>query len=466
MMDGEAGNISWNVALRAFRSVSAEDLMFPVLLQLIVIIVSARLCASLLRRFGQPGVVGEIAAGLILGPSVLGALFPQFSQMLFHPPLHGVPIELSDVGFKWIFSTIAHLGLILLLFLIGLEFDFSHLKVNSRAALAISLTGVVLPFGLGVLLAPWILPHLEQHPEATGPIPALGLALFLGTALSITAIPILGRIMLEMNITRTRLGTLTISSAAIDDAAGWILLATVAALVKGKFAILDTLLMLGETLAFAAFMIWGVRPLLRTWARKAGAERNLSLTDLAVLFCILFGCAIVTNRIGIFAIFGAFLLGAVLSEEVAFREAAARKLRDFVMAFFLPIFFTYTGLRTNIGSLETATQWMLCGLVLLAAIAGKFGGCLLAARWSGFPWRDAACIGTLMNTRALMELIVINIGYDLQVIPPSLYCMLVLMALVTTFMTTPILIWLMPGTEIEPCIRNSEFQRFLKGSSS
>jgi Kef-type K+ transport system membrane component KefB len=314
--------------------------------------------------------------------------------------------------------------------------------------------GIAAPFGLGYGLAYLLFPHLglDQHRF-------VGFALFMGTAMSITAIPILGRIMMEMGITRTRLGAVTITAAAIDDACGWILLATVSALVKSNFRISDTLLMLAETLAFAAVMLLVVRPLLTRWFARALKKSGgfLTVNSLAVLIIVMFLCAIATSYIGIFAIFGAFILGATLSDQEALRHAVAERLRDFVTAFFLPIFFTYTGLRTDIGSVGGSTMWLFAAGVTAAAVIGKFGGCALAARFSGFKARESACIGVMMNTRALMELIVINVGYELGVIPASVFCMLVIMALVTTIMTAPILLRVMRGTELEPYIRNSGF---------
>lgn len=441
--------------LHALKHTSVEEMLLPVLFQLALIIVVARVFAVLFRRIGQPSVVGEIAAGLVLGPSLFGRLFPGAFAAIFHPDVPGMPFELSNALLGWILTTLSQLGLVFLLFLIGLEFDFSHLRWHGKAALAISVAGVALPFGLGVGLAVWM------HPLVAATVPALGFALFLGTALSITAIPVLGRIMLELHITRTRLGAITISAAAVDDAGGWMLLATVAAIVGANFDPVRILLMAAEVVAFSLVMVLLARPLLTRWVRLVmrRGDGEISVNSLAVLLAVLFTCSIATNLIGIFAIFGAFLLGAVLSGEAAFREAVNRRLRDFVTAFFLPIFFAYTGLRTNVGELGTWQLWGLCGLVSAAAVVGKFGGCGLAAWLSGFSPRESACIGALMNTRALMALIVINLGKDLGVIPDSVFCMLILMALLTTVMTTPAVLRLMWGTELEPFIRRSGFLR-------
>jgi Kef-type K+ transport system membrane component KefB len=282
----------------------------------------------------------------------------------------------------------------------------------------------------------------------------------MGTAMAITAIPVLGRIMIELGITRTRLAAITISAAAGEDAVGWVLLATVVAGTRAAFDPRQTAIMIAWTLAFVAFMVFAARPLLLQLVRRtlAAGQGELSVTAVAGLWVLIFQCAIATNLIGIFAVFGAFLLGAVLSSEEDFRAAVNRRLRDFVMGFFLPILFAYTGLRTNIGSLGTWQLWVLAALVSLVAISGKLAGCALAARLSGFSLRESTCIGVMMNTRGLMELIVINVGKDLGVIPDSVFCMLVLMAMLTTMMTTPLLLRLARSTELEAAIEASGFR--------
>jgi Kef-type K+ transport system membrane component KefB len=422
-------------------SVHVEQVTLTLLVQLIVIMLAARLFATLFRWFRQPAVVGEIAAGLILGPSLLGRAAPELSAAVFDPSVAPV------------FDALSQLGLVFLLFLIGLEFDFGHLRWHGTAACGISLAGIVLPFALGIGLGPILLPHLETQ------VDLIGFCLFLGTALSITAIPILGRMMMELNISRTRLGTMTIAAAAVDDACGWILLAAVASVVQTQFEPARIVMMFALTILFTGGMLCLARPALRRAVRIAlrRGDGELGQNGLAFLIVLIFLCAIATNLIGIFSIFGAFVLGVTLSSEHELRLSVGRQMRHLVNALFLPIFFTYTGLRTDIGSLGSVTLWALCGLVCLTAVVGKFGGCGLAARLSGLSWRESACVGVMMNTRALMALIVINLGMDLGVITPSVFSMLVLMALVTTVMTTPALLWLMKGTELEPHIRDSGF---------
>lgn len=420
-----------------------EAFLLTVIIQLAVIIAVARLAGNLARRLGHPMVVGEILAGLVLGPSLLGKFFPQVSAALF-PASTGPVINI-----------ISQLGLILLLFLMGLEFDFGHIRKHGKTSALIALSGILLPFGLGLLVGRWMQPHF---PEAN----PTGFSLFLATALSITAIPVLGRVMVEFNIHRTAIGALTITAAAIDDAMGWILLAVVAAVVGAQFDPWVTARMFGLTCAFAAVMGLVVRPLLIRWASKAIDKRTgeLSLDALALLFVILFAAAAATNIIGIFSIFGAFVLGAVLYDQERLRDAVFQRLKDFVTAFFLPIFFTYTGLHTDTGTLGTGVMWLFLAGVLAASFVGKFVGCGVAARLSGLAPRQAACVGIMMNARALMGLIAANVGLQMNAVPPQVYCMLVLMCVFSTVLLSPLLRRLMVGTELEAPFLQSEFARY------
>ena len=265
--------------------------------------------------------------------------------------------------------------------------------------------------------------------------------------------------MLELNITRTRLGAITISAAAVNDACGWIILATISSIVAARFQLRQTLTMIGATLVFFALMLFVARPVLKRLVqyalRREGSE--LGFNSFAVLLVLLFLCSMVTSLIGISAIFGAFLLGTMLSDEPEFRDAVSGQLRNFLTVFFLPIFFTYTGLRTDLGTLQTGTQWLFFGGVMACAVLGKLGGCGVAAWLTGFSPREAFVVGAMMNTRGLMELVVINVGRDLGVVTDSVFCMLVLMALLTTMMTTPLILMSMRGTELEPFIRDSGF---------
>lgn len=402
---------------------TGEALLLTVIMQLIVIIAAARAGGWLFGRLGQPQVVGEIATGLLLGPSCFGRLMPELSTAVF-------PLQTDTV-----FMVFGQLGLMFLMFVVGLEFEFRHLKTLGRTAAGVALAGIALPFVLGAALA------LSVHSELAADYSRPGFVLFIATALSITAIPILGRIIMEFQLSQTPLGVLTISAAAVDDALGWILLASVSAAVNGSFEwlpVLGMLLLLGLFVAVVFFLI---RPLLISWSQRVLKKHDggfplipFSLMILAVLLA-----AAATNAIGVFSIFGPFVLGAALCDQREFQTAIRNRMEDFVTAFFLPVFFTYTGLRTNIGTLDSTYLWIVCGMVTLVATAGKMVGCGLAARLGGMSWRDSASVAVMMNTRALMGLIAINIGRDIGVIPDSVFCMMVLMAIFTTLLTAPIL---------------------------
>jgi Kef-type K+ transport system membrane component KefB len=382
----------------------------------------ARIFAALFKRLGQVAVCGEIATGLILGPSVFGKLsYPAFHHV-FDPSVFQFLAMLSQVG------------LILLLFLIGMEFEFNHLRAHAGRAVAMSLSGILLPFGSGLLLAKFI------HPFVAKDVSFVGFALFTATAMSITALPTLGRILIALNLNRTPLGVIALTAAAMDDAFGWTILAAISAIVRAQFRPLAAARMLLETLLFAAVLLYVVRPLLKKWIRHVleTEGQQISSTTLTILLVLIFAAAIVTSLIGIFSIFGAFMMGMIIFDQEEFRRAIVLRLRDFVYTFFVPLFFVYTGLRTDISALQDPFLWELCVLVIGVAIAGKAGGCLLTGRLSGLSWRDSVAVALLMNTRGLMELIVVNVGYDLGVIPRSVFVMLTLMAVVTTYMTVPL----------------------------
>lgn len=418
-----------------------QQMIATVLVQLIVILTAARLSGWLFKKFRQPVVVGEIIGGILLGPSLFQPMAPELYASIFRPEVQPA------------FLVIKELGLMLLLFIVGMEFEFSHLKRLGRAAAMISIVGIALPFLLGAGLAPVL------HERLHLPTPLWGLVLFLGTALSITALPVLGRIMMELGITKTTLGTVTISAAAVDDATAWILLASIVSAVKSQFDLVQTLKMIVLTIGFIALMLLVVRPLLHRLLDRyfRTTRHHLDALGLSFLLILLFLCGLATLKIGIFAEFGAFLLGACLSGHEKLHQALGDSFRNFVTAFFLPIFFTYTGLYTDIGGLNTIEQVLLTGIIIVAAVVGKFVGCSVVASWNGFRWREASIIGAMMNTRALMALIVINVGYEQGILNRTLFTMLVLMAIATTVMTTPLLYFLYRGTELEPAIDQSGF---------
>jgi K+:H+ antiporter len=400
-----------------------EHILFTVILQLTFIIAGARIFAAFFKKLGQPGVCGEMTAGLILGPSLFGRIFPEMFHRIFDPSV------------SLVFTMFAQVGLVLLLFVLGMDFEFGYLRVHGRKALAIAMSAMAVPFGLGLILAKFMYPFVGAG------IPETGFCLFAATAISITALPILAIILVEFRLNRTQLGVIAITAAAVMDAIGWTLLATVNAIVRSNFQVWLTIRMLLEVIAFGAFMFLVTRPLLKKFVRQrlqTEGER-LSIATLAIMLALVFISAMITSQIGIFSIFGGFIMGAILFDEHEFRKAIHSRLQDFVRVFFVPIFFMYTGLRTDVGSMGGGMMWILFALVIAVAVFGKLVPSTIAARASGFSWPDSLSMGVLMNTRALMELIVLNIGLDLAVIPKSVFFMYTLMAVITTLMTAPLL---------------------------
>jgi Kef-type K+ transport system membrane component KefB len=400
-----------------------EHTLFTVILQLAFIICTARIFAALFIKLGQPGVCGEMAAGLILGPSLFGKIFPGTFHAIFDPSV------------SLVFTMFAQVGLVLLLFLLGMDFEFTFLREHGRRALLIAIAAMSVPFGLGFILARFMLPYVGQG------ISPVGFCLFTATAMSITALPILGIILVEFRLNRTELGVIAITAAALMDVAGWTALATVNAIVRSNFQVWLTIKMLIEVIVFGLAMFLVVRPLLKKWIGRVLQKEgeNISISTLAILLTMVFIAALTTSKIGIFSIFGGFVMGGILFDEHVFREQIAARLKDFVRVFFVPIFFMYTGLRTDVGSMGGSVLWALFALTIVVAVTAKFVPSMIAARLGGFSWPDSLSLGALMNTRALMELIVLNIGYDLGVIPKSVFFMLTSMAVITTFMTAPLL---------------------------
>ncbi len=445
-------------ALAALRTLPADQLMLPVLVQLAVIVASARVCGIVARKLGQPAVVGEIVAGLLLGPSLFAWVWPGGFAAVFEPTLPGVPPDLTAAAFPKIFQALSQIGLVLLMFLVGLEFHTEHLRAKGLAAAAVAAAGVGVPFALGAGLAPLLHPHLEPLPDGR-PVPLVGLVLFLGAALAVTAIPTLGRMLMEFGITDTRIGTIAVAAAAVADTLVWVLLAGIggAADADAGAGWAGTLATLGLTLGFGALLVLVVPRTLGVYLDRSVRTNagQLAPTPLAVLLVGLLACGIATNRIGISAVFGAFLYGATLAGRPELRQAVVTRLRDVVNAFFLPIFFTSVGLRTDLTAL--GGLWWVAAAVLAAGVVGKFGGCAAAARWAGFGWKEAGIVGALMNTRGLMGLVVATIGADAGLIPPSLFTALVLVAVLTTVMTGPLVVALSRGTEVEGPLRANGF---------
>lgn len=391
------------------------------LIQVIAVLLMVRLFGYLFSLIGQPAVIGEIVAGIVLGPSVLGLFLPGVFQFLF--PLDSLTnLEL-----------LSQVGLILFMFVIGMELDFRVLKDKINETLVISHAGILVPFFLGILSSYWI-----YDGYASSQTPFLPFALFIGISMSITAFPVLARIIQERNMTKTPLGTLAIASAANDDVTAWCLLAVVIAIAKaGSFV--GALYSVGLAVVYIAVMFLLVRPFLRKVGEVYANQEVINKTFVAFILLILVISSCLTEIIGIHALFGAFMAGVVMPSNMGFRKVMMEKVEDISLVFFLPLFFAFTGLHTQIGLINNVELWMLCLLFVTVAVAGKLGGCALAARLVGESWKDSLTIGTLMNTRGLMELVALNIGYEMGVLPPSIFVILVIMALVTTFMTTPLL---------------------------
>jgi len=405
---------------------NTESLLFAVLLQLAIIVAVSRVAGAIAVRVGQSRAVGEIIVGVLLGPSLFGALAPGAFALVFRSASPEPLMILSQIG------------LILLMCQIGMEFDFSHIRLRSHrsAVLWIAGVGVLLPFILGVGFA-----QLSNGALRSG-APSLGYSLFVGLALAITALPVLGRIMIELDLQRTPLGFIAISAAALNDVIGWLLLAAVSALAAASFSPAAFTVKVILLTAFAAVCLLIIRPLLR-WvaARTSRASDPLPHNLLCVILCGVFIAGMCTYQLGVFAILGGFLLGVLLHDQPGIVAGWRTRVGGFVEVFFLPIFFTFTGLRTDIGALNTGPLWLWCALLFALATFGKMAGCYWAARGSGLDSHEAGAIGIMMNTRALMELVVINIGYELHVIPHTVFTMLVLMAIGSTVITMPALRW-------------------------
>ena len=418
-----ASNGGWEAGMAGpFR----ENLRSPLsvlLIQIVVIVLTARFFGELARRMGQPSVIGEMIAGIVLGPSVAGALFPEFSRFVF-PAL--------SMGNLKILSQI---GVVLFMFVVGMEMDVRQLRNKPQTALVVSHAGIVLPFFLGVALS------LALYREmASGQTRFLPFALFIGIAMSITAFPVLARIIEERRMTKTFLGVTALTCAAINDVTAWTILAFVVAVAQaGSLAAFGATVVL--VMIFVLAMIFAVRPVLARFPARWTEPGDANGGVMAGALVLVFLCAVFTEVIGIHALFGAFLAGVVMPDQAAFRSHLRERLEGFSTIFLLPVFFAFTGLRTQIGLLDGWGAWGLSLMVIALATLGKLGGSMLAARWTGMNWGEAFSLGALMNTRGLVELIVLNVGYDMGILSPAIFAMMVLMALVTTCLTGPLLTW-------------------------
>ncbi|UJR82848.1 cation:proton antiporter [Sandaracinus amylolyticus] len=408
-------------ALHTTGSGHGSDLAH-VLLAIAVVVIVARLTGAAFQRWlKQPAVMGEIVAGLMLGPSVLGAISPEMQSFL-------LPASVAPS-----LGVVAKIGVVLFMFLVGLELDPKLLRGSSHATLAISHASIIAPFLLGSTLALAIYP-IYSHAGIDFTV----FALFLGVSMSVTAFPVLARILTDRRMQSSALGVTALACAAVDDASAWCLLAFVSGVATAQLD--GAWLTIGLVVAYVAFVLLAVRPFARWLAeREERSKEPVSITTLAIVFGMLLLSAAATETIGIHALFGAFLFGVVIPHDGRLAEQIRARLEDVVVVLLVPIFFAFTGMRTQIGLVSGATDWLICGVIVLVATMGKFGGSLVAARFAGLGWRDASALGILMNTRGLMELIVLNVGLDMGVLSPTLFAMLVLMALVTTFATTPVL---------------------------
>ena len=391
------------------------------LLQIIVIIIMAGLFGRLFRRLRQPPVMGEMVAGIVLGPSVLGFFFPDAMGFLF-PPQSLETLRL-----------LSQIGVVFFMFVVGMELNVRHVRERGSASVMISHASIVVPFLLGSGLSLFL--YRELAPPETS---FSAFALFIGVAMSITAFPVLARILDDRGLTQTHLGSIALTCAAVDDVTAWCILALVIAIVNATGVIVSLATVL-FTLLFALAMLFFVRTWLDRMVKEIPSSTLHTRRLIAGMLGLVLASALITETIGIHALFGAFIAGVVMPSSIEFRGFLKEKIETFSSAALLPLFFAFTGLRTQVGLLNDWQSWAWCGVIILVAIAGKLGGSMLMSRWTGMSWSDSFAIGALMNTRGLVELVVLNIGYDLGILSGRIFAMMVLMALVTTFMTGPLI---------------------------
>jgi Kef-type K+ transport system membrane component KefB len=390
--------------------------------QLLVIITASRVVGKIFTRLGQPGVVGEMAAGILLGPSLFGLLAPEAFAFVFPASSLAVLRLLSQIG------------VCLFMFAVGMELDVRHVRSKAQVAVVVSHASIVFPYLLGVLLAYFLFSHLAG-PGAT----FTAFALFMGISMSITAFPVLARILQERGMSKTFVGSTAITCAAVDDVTAWSILAFVVAIARAT-SLAGSVLNLLLVLLFIVIMSFGVRRGLPRWlGNKRLAREEPSKGTLATIMCVVVAAALSTEVIGIHALFGAFLAGTIMPETHGFRRKVNVRVENFSSVLLLPLFFAVTGLRTQIGLLDDLQGWLLCLLIIAVATLGKLGGSAVAARFTDLSWSESLQIGALMNTRGLMELVALNIGYDLGILSPRIFTMLVIMALATTMLTGPLL---------------------------
>ena len=390
------------------------------LTQIIVILTMAGLFRRLFRRIHQPPVMGEMLAGIVLGPSVLGLIYPPALAFLF-------PASSLET-----LRLLSQIGVVLFMFIVGTELNLRYVREKGSAAVMISHASIIVPFLLGTALSLFLFRELAAPGTSFN-----AFALFIGVAMSITAFPVLARILEDRGLSHTTLGSIALTCAAVDDVTAWCVLALVVALVKSAGAA-SSAMTIGLTVVFALAMFFVVRPQLARVITEPDSQSHQRRL-IPIILAFLLACALLTETIGIHALFGAFVAGVVMPPSTELRIFLKDKLEAFGSYALLPLFFAFTGLRTQISFLNDWQGWLLCAVIILVAIAGKLGGSMLMSRWTGMSWTQSFSIGVLMNTRGLVELVVLNIGYDLGILPGRIFTMMVLMALVTTFMTGPLL---------------------------
>jgi Kef-type K+ transport system membrane component KefB len=393
--------------------------------QIAVIILASRVVGYLFRKIGQPQVVGEMLAGIMLGPSLLGWMAPDFSAALF------------PAASLTLLNAVSQLGLVLFMFLVGLELNAKELYEHGSATILMSHVSIVVPFVLAAVLSLYLYPRLSDDS-----VSFMGFALFMGAAMSITAFPVLARILTDRQLLRTRMGTIAIACAAVDDVSGWCILAYIVVLIRASQSARPLWMTLAGLAIFLLVMIWGLRRMLTRFERHYARNGALSDDALAMILLFVLLSSFSTEALGLHLLFGAFMAGAVMPKDARFTAYLTERFESVTVLLLLPLFFAFTGLRTRVGLVKGGEMWFYCVLIIAVAVLGKLGGTSIAARAGGLGWRDATALGILMNTRGLMELVILNIGLDLKVISPALFSMMVLMALITTFMTTPLLQWI------------------------
>jgi K+:H+ antiporter len=401
------------------------------ILQIGTILIVARLAGWLFGKLHQPRVVGEMLAGILLGPSLLGWLAPGISAAIFPPDSLGHLNSLSQVG------------LLIFMFLVGLELDLGHLRELGRAAVMTSQVSIIVPFILGSAFALYLYPRLSDPS-----VHFTGFALFMGAAMSVTAFPVLARILTERNMFRTRVGSVAIACAAVDDVTAWCILAGIVVIVRASSMELPVWQIVVGLAVFVLLMGFVVRPALRRLEMVYEKRGHLTQDLIAVILLVVLASGWITESLGVHALFGAFLAGVIMPRHPKLSGELSQKFEALIVVLLLPIYFALTGLRTSIFLISGAQMWLYCAVIIVLAVIGKLGGSMLSARLNGMTWREAAAVGILMNTRGLVELVILNIGLDLGILSPPLFSIMVLMALVTTLMTTPLLTWIYPENKV------------------